>query len=410
MIYAALMVHLILVWINYYISKSFLYPPTVFVTLWSVALLFLILVGDFFYPLSGAALLIFVGGSIAFTLGGVLSNFYRCKVSSSINRRSKRMKKFLDYSLVFMVIIFPFYIIRLRELSALSGIGDFWVGLRVQTSTGLKDEIGFGIFAYIGAYANFVTLAAFSEMMKSYYSKQKTMFLIIFVFAYNIISAARSGVMVLLLSMVCVYILHRGFKLKSAFIAVVVFVLLFSIPAVMLEKGTSKESSFSENVTSFRESLQIYALSGLVAFDQAISHPGQVSSNNRSFMFFLNVLKAVGFDVKIESSNLDYITTPSLTNVYSIYFPYYFDFGFGGVVLIMVALGFILSIFYRFAILGANEFIFMYSLSFSFLLLSLFTEAFLTSLSYWIQAIVFAFIFFKASSLSLQRKYRVSGF
>lgn len=398
MIYLALVIHLILIWINHYISKSLLYPPTVFVMLWGAVLLLLILAGDFFYPLSDLAIYTFLAGSIAFTFGGALSrSLSRRPAVRNLSSVAYR-RRFLDCSIVGILILFPFYIIRLKELSALSGITDFWIGLRVQTSTGLKDELGFGIFSYFGAFLTFSGLAAFSETINSSYSKRKGIALVLLVFAYHMASAARTGAVVFLFSLACVSFLSSGLKLKSSLISVVVFILVFIIPAVILGKGGSTDYGIYENFISLKENFQIYALGGPVAFSQSILSSSGIESNYRSFSFFLNLFKALGFDVDVVSSNLDYITTPHLTNVYSIYFPYYYDFGFTGVIFVMTVLGFVLSVVYRHAKMGDPRFIFLYSLSFSSLLLSIFSEAFMTSLSYWIQAAFFAFIFYKMPS------------
>lgn len=406
MIYIVLLMHFSLIYINYYVSKSFLYPPTIFVTLWSLALFFLILSGDFFYPISEYTLLIFTCGSVALSLGGLFAMQYRYRV---VHHVCDRTSKILDVILIFLIIIFPFYIIRLRELSEMSGIDIFFVGLRAQTSTGLKEDEGFGIFGYIGAIANFSALAAFSETFRLSYSKRKAWCLLIIAFLFNLASGGRVGAYVLLFSLALVYMLKKGIKLKMVFITVFTFILAFSVPAALLGKGASLESSLSENVTTAIESLHIYTLAGLVAFDQAILNPGEIASNNRTFMFFFALFKAVGFDINLGSSNLDYIGTPWLTNVYSIYFPYYSDFGLPGLVAIMFLLGFFLTVFYRFAILGGPEFIFFYGLSSGLLLLTLSSEPFLTGLSYLIQAMIFVLILYKDKdeSFSFFKKYKI---
>jgi oligosaccharide repeat unit polymerase len=408
MIYAVILVHLLLFFFNYQVSKSFLYPPAAFVSLWLMALLFITMLGDFFFPISEFTLLIFTLGSLAFSFGGFVSLLQKYKVSHQVKSVNRRTSQFLDIALFVLIIIFPFYVKKLHELSALSGIDDFWIGLRAQSSIGTKEEAGFGVFGYIVGFANFAALAALSENLRHSYSKRKTYLLIILVFLYGLISTARVGTLTLLLALSCVLILHRKFNLKTVIMTAVVFVSLFSVPAVVLEKGGSKEYSFSENVTSLRENLQIYALGGLVAFDQSVTNPGRILSNDRTFMFFISLFKALGFDIKTESTNLDYSSTPWLTNVYTIYFPYYSDLGLFGLVAAMFLLGSILTMFYRFAILGGPEFILLYSFAFSYLMVSLFTEAFITSLSYWIQLAAYAFVCYKLPKLPFLKKYRVS--
>jgi oligosaccharide repeat unit polymerase len=397
--------HFSLIFINYYVSQSALYPPTVFVTLWSLALFFLVLSGDFFYPISAFTLLIFTLGSLAFSLGGLFAMQYRYSV---VHQASDHTSQILDLLLIFLIIISPLYFMKLQDLSAMSGVDDYFIGLRAQTSTGLKENEGVGIFAYIVALANFAALAAFSETFRSSYSKLKAWLFLVLAFSLNLNSAGRFGAFLLLFSLTCVYILRKGIKLKMVFTTVFIFVLVFSVPAVLLGKGGNLESSLSENVTSMVESLQIYTLSGLIAFDQTILNPGETASNNRSFRFFFSLLNSVGFDIELESINLEFIYTPHLTNIYTIYFTYYSDFGLLGLVVIMFLLGFAFSIFYRFAKLGGPEFIFLYSLIFGMLLLTLANEPFLTGLSYLIQAVIFALILYNVTSLPFFKKYKIS--
>ncbi|MEI6708280.1 MAG: O-antigen polymerase [Methylococcales bacterium] len=391
MIYIILLIHLLLIIINFYISKYFLYPPTVFVSVWSIALFCLILLGDFFYPISEFTLLIFTLGAIAFSLGGFLVMLCSYKTSHYVNHH---IGKLLDISLFLVIIMFPFYIWKLQELSALSGVDDFFIGLRTQTS-GTKEKTGLGIFAYINSLAGFIALAAFSESLKFAYSKYKTALILLVAFSYGLMSTARTATILLLLSLACIYMLRRKLTLKTLLIITIIFIILFAVPAIILEKGGSKESSLSENLISLIENLQIYAFAGLIAFDQTVLHPGSISSGNGTFGFFLSLFKAFGFDIEIKSSVLEYSSTPWLTNVYTIYFPYYTDFGLYGLIAIMVLLGAIITIFYRLSILGDSAFIILYSIGFSSLIFSLFAESLFISLSYWIQTAILVYFFYK---------------
>jgi oligosaccharide repeat unit polymerase len=407
MIYLVLLGHLSLMAANYRLSRSLLYPPAAFTCLWSILLLLLILSGDFFYPISDFTLILFMLGSVAFSAGGLLALIAKCETYLQSRSASRQTAMLLDIALIALILMFPMYIGKLHELSALSGVDDFWMGIRTQTSTGVKENVDFGAFSYLLSFSNFVSLAALSESIRSSYSKRKTLLILAITFAYGFSTAARTGTITLLLSLVCVLLLHGKFKIKTALIVAVSFFILFAAPAVLLGKGGAKDAGIAENLTSLIENLQVYALAGMVAFDQTVLRPGVIESNNSTFMFFAALLKALGrsfgFQLQTAPTVLDYTATPWLTNVYSVYFPYYSDFGLWGLMAIMFSLGAVLSFFYRFAVTGRPEFILLYSLSFGFLMITSFAEAFLTALSYWIQATIFAFVLYNAPSFSFSR-------
>lgn len=398
MIYAFLIIHIFLVAINYHISRSWLYPPVVFTALWSFLLGCLILSGDFFYRISASTLLIFLLGSLAFSAGGLLSLALKTRSRAVVASESKWTCRVLDASLLLLVISLPFYIERLRHLSAMSGVSDFWIGLRIQTSTGFRDN-GFGVFSYVIMLGNLASLAAMAQLFKSGYSKRKTCALIFITLSYGVLSAGRTGTIMLLFALSCVLALSRKFKPRNILLMAVTVVILFVLPAILLGKGVSKNKDFSENVVGMRENMQLYLLGGLVAFDQSTSGAGQTVSGGKTLIFFRRLFYALGFSESDPSIIYGYSYTPRLTNLYTVYFPYYTDFGLAGVVVIMCSLGAALTFAYRLATAGYPMFVMLYSLGFSMLMLTSAGDWFLTSLSVWIQAVAFSVILYKVPPL-----------
>lgn len=404
MIYAVLMMHICLVAINYRISRSWLYPPVVFTVLWSIVLFCLILSGDFFYHISAPTLLIFFLGSLAFSVGGVLSLARKTRLRAVVTSESRWTCRVLDTSLLLLVISLPFYIERLRHLSAMSGVSDFWVGLRIHTSTGFQDN-GLGIFSYITMLGTLASLAAVIQLMKSAYPRWRTYLLLFVAFSYGFLSTARTGTIMLLFAVSCVLALGGKLKPKTISILAIVLVVLFVAPAFLLGKGISKSDTISENVVGMRENMQMYFLGGPVAFDQSTSGAGQRVSGGKSLIFFLRLLHSLGFSGanSVPSIIYNYSYTPRLTNLYTVYFPYYTDFGLTGVVAIMFSLGAALTFAYRFAAGGNPIFIVLFSLGFSMLILTSGGDWFLTSLSVWIQATLFSLLLYKIPPLVSRR-------
>jgi oligosaccharide repeat unit polymerase len=397
-----------LAFINYRISNSFAYPPVIFTFLWSIILFLLILSGDFFYPISEFTLLILLIGSITFSAGGFFALSLKCSISPIA--KSQWENKVIDWSILLLLILFPFYIQRLIYLSALSGMDNFWIGLRNQTSSDLSEFEGIGMFAYILSLGKFSTIWAFSQSMRSSYSKRKTYLIIGITFLYCLSTATRSSTYTLVLPLIGVLIINNNNyknKFKIAMTAMIVLLLLFSlfmVTGVFLGKGGNIENSLWENMISMKENFQIYLLAGIVAFDQSfINH----IDYDLLFLFFIKILHLFGFEMQEKTTILQYTFTPHPTNVYTIYFSYYWDLGIFGLAVMMFLLGSSLSFVYRKAVLGHPVYIFFYGLSFSALLLSVFAETFVTTASYWIQSVFFVFVIYKVPSLMRSKKIMI---
>lgn len=395
MIYAAILIHILLTFINYKISKSFIYPPTTFTLLWTVLLCLLVLSGDFFYQISEFTLLIFVIGSLAFSIGGWMVSFFKIRTLLYVKPAREWERKLLDWILVLVLILLPFYYFKIAYLSDLSGVDDFWKGIRAQTSTGDKTQESFGIFAYLGNLVSIASVASLSLYLKGNYSKKKTYLFISAAILFGLLSAGRSGPFLTVLSILFILIMNRKFQIKSFLIFSVILFLLFTVPAVLLGKGVDIEANIIENLKSLKETIQIYALGGLVAFDNSVSNPNSIESGGLTFIFFIKVMKFFGSEIQAPASILDYTETPWLTNVYTLYFPYYSDMGITGVFLIMVLLGLILTYFYRKTLLGRPEYALLSATGFAMILLSSIGDGFFATLSLWFQVAIFSFLLYK---------------
>jgi oligosaccharide repeat unit polymerase len=80
-----------------------------------------------------------------------------------------------------------------------------------------------------------------------------------------------------------------------------------------------------------------------------------------------------------------YIKTPVLTNVYTVYQPYFLDFSYVGVVLIQFFLGLLHGHIYKRAVSGSAFFVTLYGLSLYPLVMQFFQDQYLNLLSTWVQ-------------------------
>ena len=107
-----------------------------------------------------------------------------------------------------------------------------------------------------------------------------------------------------------------------------------------------------------------------------------------TFRFFAVLANVFGANIHVPQFSRPETDTPIPTNVYTIYFPYYSDFGILGVMVIMLTLGGMATLVYLAARRGHPPSVILYGLLLSGLLATNFTDPFLTALSTWLQAIV----------------------
>lgn len=386
--------------LNYSVSRAVGYPPVIFAILWTVLLSGIFLSGDFFYPISEVTLALYSLGAFMFSVGGLLVySIYQNRPATDLPdnpRNTSYTNRIFDISLIVLLISFPFYWRHLQQLGTALDIEDFWIGLRVQTSSGDESEAGFGIYAYLAAFSTFISLAAYYENDGTRYQRLRAYALILVSLTYHVLTASRLAAMITVFGVIGVTLVrHGGIRVRSLIIGLLIFVLIFTVPAVLLGKGGSRDNNISENASSLTESLKIYSLGGLVAMNDVVIHPENVESNWRSLRFFTTVANSMGANYDLPTSNLDYTLTPQPTNVYTIYFPYFQDYGWFGTAVILFILGSFTTWVYILAINGDPQASVLYGLIFAVLLLSGASEPFLTSISYWIQAFIFTFLMFK---------------
>lgn len=383
---------------NLRLARTALYPPVIVCVLWGVLELALFLSGDAFYPISTASLAIFFLGALSFSAGGALALM--------VPRQKGQTSPFAGYDRAFvnralyagmalLLLALPLYWSRIQELSAISGIDDFWIGLRYQTSSGSDSESGFGIFSYLTAFSMLLAIISAYRDDRSRVTRIQTAAFICLAIVYNVLTISRLGAILTIFALIGIFSLRkRRLDLRVVAIFALIFILVFSVPAILLNKGGSIENDRSDNAAGVLRSLQTYSLASLVAFDSFVEDPESVSGDWLTLRFFSAIGSAAGLDVEVPRLVLDETMTPEPVNVYTVYFSYYKDFGWPGVMLIMMALGAIATWLFLSALRGNPQAAVLYALMFASLLLLNSSDLFLSALSFWIQAFFYTSFFY----------------
>ncbi len=377
--------------VNFRVRRSLFYPPALYSAWWAVLLIVLWLSGDVFYPLSLKTLAIYVLGAMAFTLGGLLrllSHPSETPAPALTETQNRAAGRFLILSAVVLVVAFPFYWQRLQELHAASTYSDFWRGVRQQTSSDVPGDSPLGSFNYLLGVASFMAMVAVYQNDGSRKARIRTGLILAITLLYHLLTAARLGAMTTLFGVLVVSRIRSGrIHWKSWCVGAVLLAIVFTVPAVLLNKGGDPLKSLGENASGVLESLRHYTVSGLVAFNDVVDD-ASVLPPWLSFRFFLKLGHTIGMDVDVPPIILPFAPTPAPTNIYTIYASYLADFGLIGIGVLLCFHGFVITMLYQAATRGRPEAVILFGVAVAALVVSAAADGFLVALSYWIQAVL----------------------
>lgn len=388
---------------------SWLYPPAVFTALWCgllaglAGVYFLEPAGLHFFPLSIGGLALYGAGGLAFSMGGLFARGMAGRATSEARdaRRRAFARLVLDVCLLLLAAGLPLYLRRLQSLASVTGIENFFYAVRVYMVHYSSDDLSrsVSLLDNLLPLANFVALALQIENDGSW--KRRLRFLAGFglAMAYGVATGSRAGILPVLVGSVAIA-LYRGRRLRPSIIAAgaMTFVAVFVSIALALRGPSSLEELPGAALEKELRGLSVYALGGLVAFDQTLQHPGLVDPAHHSISrIFLQALNKVGGRFELPSLHAEYVYVTSeedVTNVYTCYFPYYGDFGWYGILLIPMLVGWALSWAYYFARAGEPVALLLSGLFVSPILMSGFAELFFYGLNLFAKALLFALVLY----------------
>lgn len=405
---------LLLAILNYYIGKTLLYPPVIFSLWWALLLFFLVIAGDMFYEVSADTLLIYFMGAFAFSLGGIIPFIVARKNVS--NKKSEGIiqkvfeyksfhRKIINAGLLISLIILPFFWFKVRDIATLSNINNFWVAIRYETVYG---NANLGFFKYFLGILNLFAIFSYLESLDkiSKTDKIKMYLIIIVIIIYNLLLMQRIGIIFLVFTLIAVkFMYERKINFQFLFKSIAVLVILFGIPAVLLGKGGSIHNSLLENIEGILKMAALYTLGGAVGFNNVVMNPCQyIDTGFTTFRFFYALLNRIGLaHYNLPKMIPIYTYTPLPTNVYTIYYTYFLDYGYLGVFILMLIIGIFSSFVFKRAYFKKDKiYIFLYGMVFAGVIISCANEFFFTTLSYWIQAIIFLYIIYRFPKLLLK--------
>lgn len=381
---------------NYWIGRRFLYPPVVFCSVWAADLTLVWLAGDFFYPLADETLAVFCLGGMAFSVGASIALLVpqETVVEQPLGKTSERS---LSLALLIVACFSPFILIWIVKLASEFQTPSWLLSARMAMLE--ADQSGDPAPILFGNIVTLSIIVAMVAFLQKETGRKRSLLAIAFALLLNIAEGGRAGIVVLLLSLLCIdWIRNDRLRWKPLAIALSAVVIISGAMAIAVQKGEARaDVPLAENLTPVFEGLVSYASGGIVAFDRVVREPSIVVHNWQASRFFLQVAAKLGAHVDVPSQHADFVAIGPgglSQNVYTMYFAY-FDLGPIAMPLLVVLDAFLVTLFYRKAIAGSRVSIILYSFLFASILLTPFSEMWLLGLNFSLKIFLLAWLVYR---------------
>ena len=151
--------------------------------------------------------------------------------------------------------------------------------------------------------------------------------------------------------------------------------------------------------SGFEQHAKAYSIAAVSSFDYLVNSNLSQTWGSMTFRTPLAVLKAIGVPVVVPDLIQPIPLTRNPSNIYTVFSPYYRDFGIAGVSFFMLMLGALHGWVFRQIKSGEPMFIVANSLLFYALLMQFFQDQYFSLMSQWIQILGWTYIFNKLQPL-----------
>jgi oligosaccharide repeat unit polymerase len=218
------------------------------------------------------------------------------------------------------------------------------------TTNALSDNIFFNLRQYAtdthGApevlkYISYISLIPLlAECNREHINKKRAILLFCMNILLGLSTMAKTSLFTTIISSVFILV-YNGKVSKSVF--GYVFVGFIALTVLF-----SSIRSFSGEIDTSNQAdvISVYLLSPVSAFDNAVNLHEVSYDGSSTFRFFYQVLHSCGFDVDVKGTVQEFILVPLSTNVYTVFYQYYLDFGYFGILLFGVIDGWIYGYVY----------------------------------------------------------------
>lgn len=389
--------------ISYIASKTLLFPPALFAGVWLVSLLGLFIADDLFFSISGTTYLVFLVGASAFFCGGTTALFLDQLMPNRIGTRRASARDpiaiylALDVFFLATLIGLPFYWQQIGKIAGELGDDFILQNVRMALVERSNESAPLGLVGNFAVLAQFVALAMFYEMDGTWKRAIRMLAAVALSLVYGFLSGTKGGAVILFLTIFFVsWIKYGQLRIARMLLTLGLSVLVFGVGILFVNLVYLPMSDFKVTISILGESILNYWLGGLVGFDRIVENPNVMESAHPVNRFFLETARSLGWSGYVPNLHADFsLVGPSLeSNTYTIYFTYFKEFGWVGTVILMFAIGGLLTCLQLQSKNGGPKAVIFYAMMCAAITLSFQVEHFFLGLNGYLKAFVFFYFLF----------------
>ena len=309
---------------------DFFSPWIITTMIWLAIVVLFQLSGDLLYPLQDRfytcviiwVALMSVTSIITYYAFPAKSGFQQPQGTTPIQQDLNINNFFFTVFFVISMVCTPLYLYNIYKIISMFGSEELFFNLRVLANEGEKSMVQ-TILTYVGA----INQALFVICIWRY-PKGNKLILTAVILANLMCSIAimEKGVLFFML-FVTLFVLYekRRIKISSiAFWSIVLLLVFYGINVLRTPENAAKEPTFVDF-------FNVYILSPSVAFERAQEKLTE-QFGSRSFAFIYALITRLGLgNFVVEPKLQEFVYVPIPTNVYTIFQPFFQDFGYKGV-------------------------------------------------------------------------------
>ena len=369
---------------------DFFSPWIITTMIWLAIVVLFQLSGDLLYPLQDRfytcviiwVALMSVTSIITYYAFPAKSGFQQPQGTTPIQQDLNINNFFFTVFFVISMVCTPLYLYNIYKIISMFGSEELFFKLRVLANEGEKSMVQ-TILTYVGA----INQALFVICIWRY-PKGNKLILTAIILANLMCSIAimEKGVLFFML-FVTLFVLYekRRIKISSiAFWSIVLLLVFYGINVLRTPENAAKEPTFVDF-------FNVYILSPSVAFERAQEKLTE-QFGSRSFAFIYALITRLGLgNFVVEPKLQEFVYVPIPTNVYTIFQPFFQDFGYKGVAFFATVYGTFTGWLYRQCNNGGAISKCVYAYVIEILILQFYQENLILSMSMMIQ---YCFVFF----------------
>jgi oligosaccharide repeat unit polymerase len=400
--------------LNYRLGGSVLYPPAQFALIWAVLLGASLFTAGSIFPLSVNAVTVFAVGAVAFSAGGALRLAIEQRTPSRETHPAERpigraVAVLLPAGLAALVALFPVFWQYLLSLAD-PRFDNFWWAIRsgVIAAAEVQGQKPWQqvLLDNITVAAVLLALTAMAHYGERGTSRLVALALVLVATIYGFATGSRAGGAMVLLGSLGIRMLRGRVSWRHA-VAGLALVAAMYVPLTLLRaaKGGDVLSMAGDDMRVVGDTGLLYTVGPLAAFDAYLASPSTLTDTWSIWYFFQHAANRLGFDVVAPSTHMGYVVVgpQGATNVYTMYFAYYPEFGMAGVIVLSALVGFVLVWLYRAAGARGGCLLILYGLAFNEICKSGFNEGFFVGLNMWLKAGAYCLAIYGLQRISVRR-------